>query len=677
MTGPLRRLFAESLIRSGVTPESINKRYVYREGCKSDCIEIAYLSSINELKSKFPNERYHYFNNDATISIDIDSIKDAITKGEDHYLICNDISVIIKLFEDYYDVTKMAYIVLSDYEQVFNLLEGDAQTSYQSYDGYNTHFRRNKITAFDRELESVHFKNYTKIHIKQTADNISDLMQCIIDRTGFFFNKSLFNWNLLLNNSRLSCVESRSLGLNSCFAEDYSRVINSSAFRRLQRKAQVFPLERYGYARTRLTHSIECASIAETLGIRVLKEFESAKFIEANGYTPIWVKIPTLLKTSATLHDMGNPPFGHFGESGISDWFRKNKDKFRTHTKSGDNTPFPETEHYMDFEEFEGNAQLLRVITRLSTGRRDYGLDLTTAALSLIIKYPVSSSEKRHLKKNNQTTASSKKIGYFKSETTMFESIRKSVGLSGYVRHPLTFLLEAADDISYLSSDIQDSYRKKLISLEAIIAMFQQTHIEGCEQVQKEVLDILNRSNDSHNLSKKEEGVQILITLHNYIRKILIDCCIRSFIDNYEAIMSGNFTTALIDDSQNGKYIDAVIRKLLSHYVYDSDEIVMTQIKSATILNKLFDTFIPVVLSYNKMEEDNNTSPYSRLYDLLPDNYKYVCEKINSDIDCRNISEDDKLSEKTYNKVLLVTDYVCGMTDTYAREMYDLIMAND
>lgn len=238
---------------------------------------------------------------------------------------------------------------------------------------------------------------------------------------------------------------------------DKARIIFSAPFRRLQKKAQVFPLESNAAVRSRLTHSLEVSIIGRQIAQMIAKELFQKKCIDE---TEPFVNI---VESACLLHDIGNPPFGHFGEAAISNWFKEKAVKseiFKRHRDSN-------TSHYIDFENFDGNAQGLRIIAKLQ-GEDQFGLNLTCSVIAAYLKYPHSESSRKP-----GTNDLHKKPGYFLTEEETIKSVWSKLSIPLHIRSPLTFIMEAADDIAYCLSDIEDGIEKKLVKFEDFIAEIQ------------------------------------------------------------------------------------------------------------------------------------------------------------------------------------------------------------
>ena len=267
----------------------------------------------------------------------------------------------------------------------------------------------------------------------------------------------MLDWKLLLSHSRLGIHEENSRNddaARSQFQRDYDRIIFSSPFRRLQNKTQVFPLPGSIFVHNRLTHSLEVASVGRSLG-NIIANGLLHKNI--NIHPSVLDGIGSIVSTACLAHDLGNPPFGHSGESAISHYFKKNN----THTIR---TRISD-EEFQDLIHFEGNANAFRLLTHQFTGRRQGGFALTYATIGTLLKYPCTSTD---LQNGNSPY---EKYGVFQTEKETFTHIAEQLGLhkisengTAYCRHPLAFLREAADDICYQIVDLEDAHRLGILS---------------------------------------------------------------------------------------------------------------------------------------------------------------------------------------------------------------------
>ena len=265
-------------------------------------------------------------------------------------------------------------------------------------------------------------------------------------------------WRMLLSpmRERGSSGRSKSADLRSEFEKDYHRIIGSASFRRLQDKTQVFPLDKSDFIRTRLTHSLEVSSLGKSLGQNIGENI--LKFRRNSGFTPQMKEdISHILECAGLIHDIGNPPFGHFGEVAIREWFAGNLPKLSFCGQPVEDILSEQMKQ--DFYHFEGNAQALRLVTRLHYLVDEHGMNLTYALLNTIIKYPVPSTGIRP----DSGNIKDKKMGYYLADEEIFRKVTETTG-AGNSRHPLTYILEAADDLAYKTADIEDAFVKGFIT---------------------------------------------------------------------------------------------------------------------------------------------------------------------------------------------------------------------
>lgn len=436
---------------------------------------------------------------------------------------------------------------------------------------------------------------------------------------------SITNWNVLLSSKRLSNHE---IDLSS----DYKRIITSPAFRRLQDKTQVFPLNRGDFVRTRLTHSLEVAAIAKTIATKASKEAKRLSNDDKNQWLSNLLDIQTVLECAALLHDIGNPPFGHFGETVIRSWFKDNKKHYELQERL---TP----QQLNDFLEFEGNAQALRIITRLHQFSGDHGMDLSCATLNTIIKYTRNSSETKDGKIVN------KKVGYFYSEQDIFDSITAATGCHKN-RHPLTFILEAADDIAYLTADIEDAIKKEIITYDFF---------------KRQLDNYIEQENNAYNAiykKLKEENRQ-----SNYlfltIRDSLIWCASYQFMHKYDQIMQGNYDADLFKETF-GEKLHQFLKDFCIQNIFNHKSILELEIAGHTTLRFLLDKFIPAAIDFAENQGKCSDPLSQRLIGLVSESQLKVCES--------SITKDS--DNGCYYAILMVTDFISGMTDGYATELY-------
>ncbi|MBR6996045.1 MAG: deoxyguanosinetriphosphate triphosphohydrolase [Ruminococcus sp.] len=440
------------------------------------------------------------------------------------------------------------------------------------------------------------------------------------------------------------------------FQKDYHRIIGSASFRRLQDKTQVFPLDRGDFVRTRLTHSLEVSSFGKSLGQMIFRYiFEHRKDEDIDE--EVIGKICSVLECAGLIHDIGNPPFGHFGEDYVRDWFRRNLPRLELGGRSLDSILTPQMA--ADFYNFEGNAQALRLLTKLHFLVDENGMNLTYTLLNTIIKYPVPSTGINKKSGNIKD----KKMGYYYADREIFEDIVNSTGAVD-CRHPLAFILEAADDIAYKTADIEDAVKKGFITYSQLVSDLKERYMEKCadEGEREEYSRAVEKLEDYYSQaikrgisSPEQNAVQRWII---YVQGALLRCAAYGFTNNYDAIMEGSFPKELLAVS-HGNAIACALGDMAYRYVFSSKEIYKLEIAAGEIYEFLLNKLTRAAVLYDT--EYESSAIEQRIMRLVSENY----------IRAYRVSAEGKSeSERLYLRLMLVTDYICGMTDGYARKLY-------
>ena len=472
------------------------------------------------------------------------------------------------------------------------------------------------------------------------------------------------NWEQLLSTkrSRGSSNKNKYLkntDLRSEFEKDYHRIIGSASFRRLQDKTQVFPLDKSDFIRTRLTHSLEVSSFAKSLGQNIGENILLYK--KDTGFTPRMKEdICSILQCAGLIHDIGNPPFGHFGELAIREWFERNLPVLKFHGKPIDQMLTERMRE--DLYHFEGNAQALRLVSKLHFLVDEHGMNLTYALLNTIVKYPVASDEIDSKSGNIKD----KKLGYYLADAEIFREIQEATGTNGR-RHPLTFILEAADDIAYKTADIEDafikgfiSYHKLLEELTELQVMYGKSDANTFNPAR--LLDELYlRGKDKHVEDPEEYAIKNWIVR---VQGFLINCATYGFTSNYNEIMAGEYEHDLFYHTFAEKLMD-MLGDLAFREVFTSDTIYRMEVAEATMIDYLMDCFVSAVIKYDDKEEKMGTLDI-RMVSFISSNYKNAYH-----FQAQGKSDEERL----YLRLLLVTDYICGMTDSYAKRLYQELKA--
>ena len=436
------------------------------------------------------------------------------------------------------------------------------------------------------------------------------------------------NWQQLISNKRLG-QEVRHPERHddrSEFKRDYDRLIFSAPFRRMQNKTQVFPLPGSIFVHNRLTHSLEVASVGMSLGndvARILKQ----RHPELCG--TLFEEIGTIVSTACLAHDMGNPPFGHSGEKAIQAYFREGGGRaLQDRISNG---------FWNDLTHFEGNANTFRLLTHRFHGRREGGFVMTYSTLASIVKYPHSSL----------CAGKKGKFGFFGFEEEYFRRIADELGMIRlsaegeplrYARHPLVYLVEAADDICYEIMDIEDAHKLRILSFDEtmrlLLGFFDET------QQQK----ILQRINDEGITDNNEKVV--------YLRACAIGLleseCARTFVANEQDILDGKFVGALID------HVSPLVRDAYKHCtsvsferIYNSKPVLDVELSGYKIMETLMETLTEAAVNPEKFHSEQLRKRFSNQYDINSNDFQ--------------------------TRIMAVIDFISGMTDVFALDIYQKI----
>ena len=446
------------------------------------------------------------------------------------------------------------------------------------------------------------------------------------------------------------------------FELDYNRIVTSAAFRRLQDKTQVFPLAKSDFVRTRLTHSIEVSTIAYQLGQMLTENVkEDRKTERARKELKQYPDIPSVLRCAGLIHDLGNPPFGHFGEEAIGSWFRENLDRVEYKKKPLREWLLPQMA--ADLEHFEGNAQALRLLCK---ARYAGDINVSYAVISSLVKYPTTSL------RFDKSSADIKlhKPGIYAAEEETFRKVAENVGTvledGTYCRHPLTYLMEASDDIAYATADLEDAYKKKLFTLDGFTRYYAREldkRPEGDPQSKraKDILDWLEAERDG---DRSRDAAAFSRWLY-YVRRWLMYVVVWKFFDKYDEIMAGTYGKELFADTYH-EYTLKILKGAMKEFVYDGEDLVPTELSGHAILSFLLDGFVRAALYWDEEHYGEGgaykPSQTDRKYlSLLPSAYKEDYQKSQT-------KKDEGYD--LYLRLLMVTDHISSMTDAYARDLF-------
>ncbi len=429
------------------------------------------------------------------------------------------------------------------------------------------------------------------------------------------------NWNSLLSAER-EYREYKKTDIRNAFQRDYDRIIFSNIFRRLQNKTQVFPLPGSRMVHNRLTHSLEVASVGRSIA-RIVSKNLCDKF--GNEFLSEIYDIDTIVSSACLAHDLGNPPFGHSGEETISSYFIDGP--------GNDLKEMMLEEQWSDLISFEGNANAFRQLTHQFAGRRQGGMSLTYATLATLIKYPYPSTYDSKKKKYN----------IFYSEIDTFKKVMEGCGITcldaernAYSRHPLSYMMEAADDICYLILDMEDAHKRGIVATQTIDDFF-------TSFFKKEEGWFFERKDSIYD-TVTDDNERMAFLRATVINK-LVDCVANVFTDNYDDIMNGSFEMSLVSHLPAFEK-DALekCRRFSLKNIYRHQSVIKVELTGFNIIGELTDEFVQAVLhpekTYNK-----------KLISLIPEQFK----------------SDNK---DTYSQVQVALDYISNMTDLYAVQLY-------
>ena len=434
-------------------------------------------------------------------------------------------------------------------------------------------------------------------------------------------------WKQLISNKRFGQEHKHAERHDdrSEFKRDYDRLIFSSAFRRLQNKTQVFPLPGSIFVHNRLTHSLEVASVGMSIGNdisrRVIQKRPELK-------DTLVEEIGTIVSAACLAHDLGNPPFGHSGEKAIQTFFSEGPgQKIKSMVSS---------EFWDDITHFEGNANAFRILTHRFKGRRQGGFVMTYSMLASIVKYPFASS----------LAGNHGKFGFFASEAESYRKIADELGIFcksapgeplKYARHPLVYMVEAADDICYEIMDIEDSHKLKILSFAETEHLLLSFFDEEIQKIRQRIIDE----------ELTDENEKVVYMRASVIGKLENEC-VAAFLAHEEEILAGTFEGSLIDHiSERQKKAYKECEKISYSKIYQSKPVLDIELSGYKIMATLMEVFVEAAVNPSRF------------------NSKQLLRRVSSQYDIEN--------ENLEERIMAVIDYISGMTDIYALDIYQKI----
>ncbi|MCD2185349.1 dGTP triphosphohydrolase [Rhizobium sp. GN54] len=437
------------------------------------------------------------------------------------------------------------------------------------------------------------------------------------------------DWEKLLCSERLGDRNYQPHAHRSIFVQDHDRIVFSAPFRRLANKTQVQPLYEHDHVHHRLIHSIEVSSVGRSLAMRIGNWLEETRRIDDGESN----SLANIVQAACVAHDIGNPPFGHSGEAAMGDWFAEKFDDAKGMMAD------IEQPDRSEFISFEGNAQGFRIVTRLEMYRNEGGMRLSKATLGAFTKYPVTSAVRESIvSAGSAPYVGLKKFGIFRSEVDLFKEVASSLGLpeettnldeSWWRRHPLVFIVEAADDICYNIVDLEDAFTTGELPFEAV----------------RDVLhSAANKPNRDVSSLSQAEHIALLRALSI---GAAVESCVEAFKTNYDAIMAGKFSNSLTDAGPMGPAFTQM-KALSRDQVFTARRKTELEVSGRRVIGNVMSGVLPVFEALAKAKWDQTK---------LPDHNLQLVRAL--DLDLRNVANSQQALHA-------LADFTSGMTDRYA-----------
>lgn len=446
------------------------------------------------------------------------------------------------------------------------------------------------------------------------------------------------------------------------FESDRGRIINSAAVRRLQQKTQVFPLERNAAVRSRLTHSLEVQQVG-----RYISQLIADKLSASQLAPPLDRCLETLVEMACLMHDIGNPPFGHFGEQALSDWLSEHVPSiYRQHF----NDELPE-EVQRDLCHFEGNAQGIRLIHTLQQ------LNLTYSQVSGILKYTRCGSEPKPADDDARAYLK-KKVGYFLSERAYIGDLQKTLAISPGCRAPVSYIMEAADDISYGIADLEDAVEKGVLTLADLKAALKATFVQLTQA--SEGHDANTMATMLENAEKRSHGSdsQFFVFLRVEVNQRLPRHAAQRFVDHLPAVIDGTFNHALIEDNSVNHLLVQTFKNVAKAHAFCHPEVERRELQGYRVIHGLMSIYRPLLTLpsevFTALVNGEPVKPQAsiytqRLFKKLPEKHKKAYRDA---VQKQALAEQipSATAREFYFRTRLLIDYISGMTDQYAFDEY-------
>jgi len=480
---------------------------------------------------------------------------------------------------------------------------------------------------------------------------------------------------------KITCIKkernSSDANIDGATESNRGRIVNSPAIRRLQQKTQVFPLEINAAVRSRLTHSLEVQQNARYLARSILDKLEKENKVsecKLNGLEHAFVSISEM---ASLMHDIGNPPFGHFGELAINEWMNENiRECFKCSVgKVGRTRKDLKKKLLKDLSQFEGNAQGIRIIHTLQD------LNLTFSQTASILKYTRAAYEEKPDEESPYSYLK-KKPGYFFSEEEFVKELMENLNIEDGCRFPLTYIMEAADDISYGIADLEDAVDKGILSLKKL---YESIKNEADKYIEKgeDGEYIKNIAEKQYEKAKPEKYIQVNTFIVNFrveIANDLVGFASDIFLQNHNKIFNGTYNKALLEDN-NTKYDTAlkVLKKVALKHVFKNSEVEALELKGKSVIKGLLTCYRELLtIKYDDFklilnDEKNDFASTSRLFRRLSNKHLNAYVKSLKKLEEKKLEEIEFNIYEFYYRTRLLIDFITGMTDEYTIAEYQLL----
>jgi len=458
--------------------------------------------------------------------------------------------------------------------------------------------------------------------------------------------------------------------LDYSIESDRGRILSAPAFRRLQKRTQVFALELNASIRTRLTHSLEVAQTARFIAKNILSKLEKEERYGLKGLENAFVSTAEM---TSLLHDIGNPPFGHFAEQTINKWITENAlPLLEKMPASSEETKELKTMLAQDLCHYDGNAQAIRVISKLQR------LNLSYTQIASVVKYTRGAYEAKP-KKGEAFDYLMKKPGFYYSEKGFIEKIQNALHVKHGHRFPLTYIMEAADDISYLTADLEDSVEKGILSLDKVYELIK---AECDKESETYLLEVIQ---ERYNQAKKNEEPYQFSLFFTLVRAKLVTSLVYHVVDvyvnNHEAIFEGSFNSALLEYDKESKYYKAVkiLQTISTKYIYQNKDVQTLELQGYAIINGLLSVYKPLMeltcKEFEALLHDETIECFIAMRLIKRISSKQIVAYQNDVKALEGKDEESAQLLEFYYRVRLVIDYISGMTDDFALHEYKTLLA--